>query len=434
MLPAEERMRPNALPFPDYQRRYAATKIVRTIKTLKRLEFSGQVVWREGSSPERTALSADGREWIVFLERGNLCYGTGGSHSLRRWQRHLLSCCPHLLNKSIDRLHQANSLELNPSEHASENGGTLADCWEYQQLDRLLLQRQITPQNHVQIIEQILIELLFDITQAANVSHQLRRCPPRSPLGNTVEQSSPSIAIKPAKLAEETIFTTVEVQWQQWFEAKLSPYSPNLAPIVRQPDYLQAETSPQVFKTLMTLLDGQHTLRDLALKTQRPVQPFMEVLLPYVQSGWIELLQAPETPISSGSNRFVYAAEVTPPMVACIDDSLMICQSMEQVIRAAGYRFIAITEPARAIATLLTKKPDIIFLDLIMPDTNGYEICSQLRKVSRFKETPIIILTGNDGIVDQVRARLLGATDFLSKPMEPAVILSIIQRLIRQRV
>jgi chemotaxis family two-component system response regulator PixG len=237
-------------------------------------------------------------------------------------------------------------------------------------------------------------------------------------------------------LAEEAIFTNVETQWQRWFEANLSTYSPNLAPIVRQPNYLRAETSPQVFQMLMTLLDGRHTLRDLALKTHRPVQPFMEVLLPYVQSGWIELLETSDAVIAASAvpNRSVRPAAIASPMVACIDDSLMVCQSMEQVIRAAGYRFVAITEPARAIATLLSKKPDIIFLDLIMPDTNGYEICSQLRKVSRFKETPIIILTGNDGIVDQVRARLLGATDFLSKPMEPAVILSVIQRLIGQRV
>ncbi|HEY9880045.1 MAG TPA: response regulator, partial [Leptolyngbyaceae cyanobacterium] len=70
--------------------------------------------------------------------------------------------------------------------------------------------------------------------------------------------------------------------------------------------------------------------------------------------------------------------------------------------------------------------------DLIMPGTNGYEICGQLRKVSLFKETPIIILSGNDGLVDQVRARLLGATDFLSKPIEPVVILSIIQKHLGQ--
>ncbi|WP_179228544.1 response regulator [Leptolyngbya ohadii] len=426
-------MRSKVLPFPDYQQRFAATKIVRLFKTLRRLEFSGRVVWRTDGEPQAAGQTGDGRRWIVFLERGNLCYGTGGSHPLRRWQRHLLACCPQLSDRSINSLCQTDARidsridSQIDSQHRGSGGAdrreVLADCWEYRQLNQLREQGQITEQQHRRIIEQILIELLFDVSQAVEVSYQLQRYSLRPD-----ETAVNGIG----KLAEETIFATVETQWQQWFEAQLSPYSPNLAPIVRQPDYLQEETSPQVFQALMTLLDGQHPLRDLAIKTQREVQPFMQVLLPYVQSGWIDLLDihdvslpaVPRRPRSSPNS----STEITPPLIACIDDSLMICQSMEQVIRAGGYRFVAITEASRAIATLLAKKPDIIFLDLIMPDTNGYEICSQLRKVSRFKETPIIILTGNDGIVDQVRARLMGATDFLSKPMEPAVILSTIQR------
>ncbi|NJL45929.1 MAG: response regulator [Leptolyngbyaceae cyanobacterium SM2_3_12] len=111
----------------------------------------------------------------------------------------------------------------------------------------------------------------------------------------------------------------------------------------------------------------------------------------------------------------------------------MVCKAMGQVIRAAGYDFVSILEGARALPTLVTHPPDLVFLDLVMPDTNGYEICSNLRKISRFKDVPIIILSGNDGLVDQVRARLLGATDFLSKPMEPIVILSVIRKHLGQR-
>jgi chemotaxis family two-component system response regulator PixG len=60
-----------------------------------------------------------------------------------------------------------------------------------------------------------------------------------------------------------------------------------------------------------------------------------------------------------------------------------------------------------------------------MPNTNGYEICTQLRKVSTFRNTPIIILTGNDGIIDRVRAKLVGATDFLSKPVNVEIVLAV---------
>ena len=56
-----------------------------------------------------------------------------------------------------------------------------------------------------------------------------------------------------------------------------------------------------------------------------------------------------------------------------------------------------------ALSECLEYKPDIIFLDLVMPVANGYEICSQLRRVNTFRDTPIIILTSNDGVLDRLR-------------------------------
>jgi chemotaxis family two-component system response regulator PixG len=81
---------------------------------------------------------------------------------------------------------------------------------------------------------------------------------------------------------------------------------------------------------------------------------------------------------------------------------------------------------------MLARKPDVIFLDLVMPNTNGYEICAQLRKLSFFRNTPILILTGNDGIVDRVRAKLVGASDFLNKPVDAGIVLSVIRKHLEQ--
>ena len=96
---------------------------------------------------------------------------------------------------------------------------------------------------------------------------------------------------------------------------------------------------------------------------------------------------------------------------------------MEKILTTGGYRFLGVQDSLRAIATLLSRKPDLIFLDLIMPNTNGYEICTQLRKVSAFRDTPIVILTGNDGIIDRVRAKIVGASGFLSKPANAETVL-----------
>jgi chemotaxis family two-component system response regulator PixG len=120
-------------------------------------------------------------------------------------------------------------------------------------------------------------------------------------------------------------------------------------------------------------------------------------------------------------------------LVACIDDSPTICQQMEKIIMGAGYQFVWESDGLRALAVLLSRKPDVIFLDLIMPNTNGYEICSQLRKLSFFRQTPIIILTGNDGIIDRVRAKMIGSTDFISKPVDPEIVLETIVKNVRQK-
>ena len=101
---------------------------------------------------------------------------------------------------------------------------------------------------------------------------------------------------------------------------------------------------------------------------------------------------------------------------------------MEEIIKGAGYKVMCVQEAAEAVSTVLRQRPTFIFLDLVMPVVNGYELCKQLRRVSLFKETPIVIVTGKDGVVDRVRAKLVGATSFISKPIQEDEILAILQK------
>jgi twitching motility two-component system response regulator PilG len=65
-----------------------------------------------------------------------------------------------------------------------------------------------------------------------------------------------------------------------------------------------------------------------------------------------------------------------------------------------------------------------------MPDLEGYEICAMLRKSTAFRQTPIIMLTGKDGFIDRVRARMVGATDYLTKPFGESELLMLLERYI----
>jgi chemotaxis family two-component system response regulator PixG len=114
--------------------------------------------------------------------------------------------------------------------------------------------------------------------------------------------------------------------------------------------------------------------------------------------------------------------------VAYIDDSPNDSRTMSHILTKAGYRFLNIQDPVTALPILLEQKPDLIFLDLVMPVANGYEVCAQIRRVSMFKDTPVIILTSNDGIVDRVRAKMVGSSGFLAKPIDADKVLSVLQK------
>ncbi|MBE9113510.1 response regulator [Nodosilinea sp. LEGE 07298] len=341
----------------------------------------------------------------MFFNQGQVIYGSGGVHPIRQWYRQAQSRLPE---PALSYQVLQNSLAIAPRS-------SWLDSWDYDLMHNWLSQGQLSPQALQEISAHVVADILFDVVQARDTQYKLIRQPA---LGSSE---------MPLYVDTPTLLLAVTELWNKWLEVGLEAYSPNLAPVIQHPEPIRAQVSPGVYASLMQLLDGQRSLRDLAAKLGQDVLNLTQALQPYLKAGWITLVEVADFPALNGPDPPI-ASHQRPLKIACVDDSPMVCKAMGQVIRAAGYDFLPITEGAKAIPTLLAQKPDLVFLDLVMPDTNGYEICSSLRKTSRFKDVPIVILSGNDGLVDQVRARLLGATDFLSKPMEPIVILSVIRK------
>jgi two-component system, chemotaxis family, response regulator PixG len=382
---------------------FSGAKQTSFFKLLKQPRFSGNLVLSD----------TKGHTWTFQVYLGRLTFVTGGAHGFRSWKRQVLAHCPHL-NPFPGLLKQA-------LKDASDRD--LASCWPYQILCLWVEQQKITREQAAKIVRALVVEALFDITQARQVTYQIHQ----SNSSNT--QSGMQLALLDA---EQTAAEAQEM-WKTWQTAKLADRSPNAAPVIRQPKQLQEHTSPNLYQVLSKLLDGQRTLRDLAISMKRSATDVTRSLLPYVQQGFIELVELPDlpSPVQVPVTPLPVAKSAAGPLIACIDDSPLICQSMEEVIKGGNYQFMAINDPLRAIAQLMARKPALIFLDLIMPNANGYEICGQLRKLSIFKETPIVILTGQDGIVDRVRAKLVGASDFLSKPADAATVLGVIRKYVQ---
>jgi twitching motility two-component system response regulator PilG len=75
-------------------------------------------------------------------------------------------------------------------------------------------------------------------------------------------------------------------------------------------------------------------------------------------------------------------------------------------------------------------KPDLILCDIAMPDLDGYEICAMLRNSTAFRQTPIVMLTGIDGFIDRVKARMVGATDYFTKPFGENELLMLVEKYV----
>ncbi len=120
------------------------------------------------------------------------------------------------------------------------------------------------------------------------------------------------------------------------------------------------------------------------------------------------------------------------PVVACIDDSKTVQRNVRLILETSGYQVMGLTEPARAIAALARQKPDLVLMDITMPEVDGYELCRMLRQSDQLKDVPIVMLTGRDGLIDRIRARMVGATDYLTKPFTPQELLTLANRFAHQ--
>jgi len=114
--------------------------------------------------------------------------------------------------------------------------------------------------------------------------------------------------------------------------------------------------------------------------------------------------------------------------IACIDDSPTVLNSINLFLDDQGFSVVMINDPVKALMQIIRIKPDLILLDIGMPDLDGYELCSLLRKHRLFKSTPIIMVTGHTGFLDRAKAKLVRASGYLTKPFNQSELLKIVFR------
>lgn len=116
--------------------------------------------------------------------------------------------------------------------------------------------------------------------------------------------------------------------------------------------------------------------------------------------------------------------------ILIIDDDYMATTLIEKVLSGQGFETLAINDSTQAIHSALTYVPDLIVLDLMMPDPDGFKVCRMLREYPRFTFTPVIIVTALDDTDSKVVAFGAGADDYLTKPFRVEDLIERVKELL----
>ncbi len=340
-----------------------------------------------------------GSFWFVFFLNGQIAYAADSEGSLSRLRDYLRR---YRADGALD------SLEV--PAIASTNAP------EYGYLWAMLEKHILTPAQGRSIIQSMVRETLFDLLSL----HQ----------GSFIFEVSPALAPQLTTLEIAPLVAKIMQQVQEWKQFHPHIQSPNQHPTLANPQKLRAALPANAFHTLERWSEGKTSLRQMARYLNRDILTVAKAIYPYVQKGWVQLLfpttPSPHHPITLSPHHPI----TPPPHILCIDDDGAIGKAVEYILKEQGYQVTTLNNPLEALSLVFQLQPHLILCDIAMPQLDGYEICAMLRKSTAFRQTPIIMLTGMDGFIDRVRARMVGATDYLTKPFGESELLMLLEKYI----
>ncbi len=379
---------------------FDAAKLAKTVLKSLRRHQQGQL----------RIFTTHGPQWTLFFHEGKLLWVTASEHRFRRWHR-LMS----RVNISPTNLQLRN--EPQPSHE---------DLWEIGILSVLIQRGNTKVETATNAVEIHLFETLFDLFHCADRVIQI---------GHTPDTKGLAAFPCPPRLDPEVLVNKSYKCLKGWQKTILENFPMTHAPAIVSREKLLAQTSDRrSYETIVSFGTGRFSIQDLCLSHRKDPLSLAQLLIPYVEKGMLNLqplvdladpfAAAAPKPTATARNPSAKPA----PMILCVDDSPQIGYILEQILRPAGYRVLTLQDTCEVMSVVLRQKPDLMLLDLVMPVFSGYELCSHIRRVSAFKNTPVIFLTGSDGVVDRMRAKLVGANDFLSKPVDEAKVLGVMKK------
>ncbi|MGB3532735.1 MAG: response regulator [Microcoleaceae cyanobacterium] len=360
------------------------------------------------------------KEGRLHFSQGRLLYATSDFHRVRRWHRAIKKNCPNWI--------------LQPTSLTAKSD----QPWEYQLLQQGLAQEKLTLAQAKSVIDYVTLEVLFSLFDSVNFTTETLVTVSASEGVKTSEDVSLGLSYPEV----EPLFTRVSQLHFQWETAGLNSFNPTLAPVLKQ------SVNAKTLSGWDKYLNGKFTLWDISLRLGKSITAVTRALLPFIKKGLVQLRMVPDLPdpllpaetadktqesesvvkVPSTFNPRPLSGDFKRPLIACVDDSPVVAETLKKILEPAGYQVFGIQDPVQALAQLAKQKPDLIFLDLVMPNANGYTVCQFLRNAPIFQNTPVIILTSRDNVIDRSRTKLVGASGFLGKPPKPDETLKMVQK------
>ena len=242
----------------------------------------------------------------------------------------------------------------------------------------------------------------------------------------------------------------IEQRQQKWNHYKPAIPSMGAIPFVT-PEQLAKISDRNVRNHLKSLANGKNTLFDIAEKMGKDPLKVAKSYVNWVNNGWVDFdsnvsiqsnsattaSTSPEKPISSLTEKSASLPTSNGdgnskklPIVLSVDDSAIIQISIKRALQE-NYQVLLANKAADALSMLNEHPVQLLLLDLTMPDIDGLEFCKIVRKIDKFQDLPIVMVTARDGLVNKMKGHIAGSSRYLTKPFKPEQLRKVVGEYIK---
>ncbi len=387
--------------------------------------------------------------WSFYIERGKLVYASHSLDSFERLERHL-----RMLSREVPALNDKVRSELrlmfdDPSpDNAKYKVTSEILCVEYLAILWLVNENYLPKPMASKLVARIIQEVIeaflgLQDGKFGGIYYE-----------HFLKETYCSLSI-------DLILEIVTQRLQEWYKLGPAICSPYQCPYLVSQKTAEKRMSTETVQRLGRILRGfnfcqlgallgkdplaiaKHLstlISDGSILLREPLAPFNMLprtyyLAPEEEHDNIEKLaetfaieEKTNTDNIASISKIVLRQPVKISKIICIDDSESMLGIISSYLGNEDFQITLIQDSMKALMKINSISPDLILLDIGMPNVDGYQLCSLIRKSSNFKHIPIVMVTANKGLINRARANIAGATDYLTKPFNQADLLKMVMR------